>query len=64
MCFKGLRGTNWQEKIGEHRTWFDSLLEDSPSMKSEIPQLIDRLWRSATLDVHKMMRTGFDLMPK
>jgi hypothetical protein len=63
-CFEGLRNQQWQEKIGEHRTWIEGVIEDSPSLIAGIPELIEHSWLSATLDVHKSLGLNFDLMPK
>lgn len=61
-CFKKLRCMNWQEKIGEHRAGNETALHDDPNV--DVPELIDHLWGSAVLEVHKAMGLNFDLMPK
>ncbi|KIG02643.1 protein of unknown function DUF29 [Burkholderia sp. MR1] len=61
-CFEGLRCLNWQEKIGEHRTWIETALGDDPNV--DVSELINHLWGSAVLEVHKAMGLNFGLMPK
>ncbi|BAO93127.1 putative membrane protein (plasmid) [Caballeronia cordobensis] len=62
-CFEGLRCDNWLSVTTEHRIWIGGVLEDAPSLKATLPEMIERLWLNVTLELHKSMGLNFDLMP-
>jgi len=59
-----LRGRSWKTTITHQRTAIQSLLEDSPSLRSTLQDRIDHAWRDALRDAEAETGLGRDTFPQ